>query len=410
MAIPSPFEIIPSEYHLTAICMTGILGFAIAMVGRRSTLKGFSHKVLHDPLSIGGIKCKNKIVMAPLTRMRASPGDFIPSPLAKEYYSQRAGAGLIIVEATQISQLASGYPLTPGIYSAEQTAAWKEIVDAVHAKDGKVVMQLWHVGRISHTDHHPKQGLPVAPSAIAPKDGKVFLPTFQQVDYEVPRAMTLEDIKNTIADFVKCAENSLAAGFDGIEVHAANGYLLDQFLEDGTNKRDDKYGGSVENRMRFLVEVLKAVCQVYPANKVGVRLSPFGEFNDMQDSDPVGLFTAVCAKMQDLGLGYVHVIEPRSTNAGGGEDVLEGKPRTSAVFRNAFGGSFISAGGYSQNDAIQTVGKGDADAIAFGRLYISNPDLAERFATGPNAEVNKYDRATFYGGGAEGYTDYPTMD
>jgi len=369
-----------------------------------------SHTVLHEPINIGGIACKNKIVMAPLTRMRASHGDFVPNPLAKEYYSQRAGAGLIIVEATQISQHGQGYPLTPGIHSAEQTAAWKDIVDGVHEKDGKIVMQLWHVGRISHTDHHPTEGLPVAPSAIAPKDGKVFLPTFAQVDYEVPRAMTEEDIQNAVADYAKGAANSLEAGFDGIEVHAANGYLLDQFLEDGTNKRTDKYGGSVENRMRFLVEVLDAVCKVYPANKVGVRLSPYGLFNDMSDTDPVGLFTAVCTKMHELGIGYVHVIEPRSTHAGGGEDVFEGAPRTSAGFRKAFGGCFISAGGYTQKDAIETVGKGDADAIAFGRLYISNPDLAERFATGPDAVLNKYDRATFYGGGAEGYTDYPTSD
>jgi N-ethylmaleimide reductase len=369
----------------------------------------FDHTVLHTPTSLGGIELKNRLVMAPLTRMRAQEG-WVPSALAPEYYSQRASAGLVIVEATQVSRLGMGYPMTPGIYTDAQTAGWKEVVDAVHAKGGKIVMQLWHVGRISHTDHHPDEGLPVAPSAIACTGGQVFLPTFAQADYEVPRSMTVEDIKNTVADYVCAAKNSLAAGFDGIEIHAANGYLLDQFLQDGTNKREDKYGGSIMNRSRFLCEVLQATSEVFPSNCIGVRFSPHGLFNDMSDSDPVGLFTEVIAKMNDFNLAYVHVIEPRSTNAGGGEDVFEGAPRTSEGFRKAFKGAFISAGGYTQEDAAATVAAGNADAIAFGRLYISNPDLAERFATGPNPVLNKYDRATFYGGGADGYTNgYPTL-
>jgi len=369
------------------------------------------NRILSSPTSLGGISLANRVVMAPLTRMRAGPG-FVPSTLAAEYYSQRAGAGLVIVEATQISQLGMGYPCTPGIYTSEQTAAWKEVVSAVHAKGGKVVMQLWHVGRISHSAHHPEDGLSVAPSAIAPNDGgKVFTPAFAQVDFETPRAMTEDEIKSTIADYVTGAKNSLEAGFDGVEIHAANGYLLDQFLEDNTNQRTDKYGGSVENRMRFLCEVIEAVSQVYPSNCIGVRFSPYGLFNDMHESDPVGLFSAVFSKMNDYDLSYLHVIEPRSTFAGGGEQVLEDAPRSSAAFRKCYTGKIITAGGYTQADATATLEKGDADAVAFGRLYISNPDLAERFAKSDDAKLNPYDRSTFYGGGAEGYTTgYPTMD
>jgi len=366
--------------------------------------------ILSTPTTLGGIQIANRVIMAPLTRMRAGAG-WVPSPLAAEYYSQRAGAGLVIVEATQVSRLGMGYPCTPGIYSAEQTAAWKDIVSAVHGKGGKAIMQLWHVGRISHSLHHPDEGLPVAPSAIAPADGKVFTPSFEQVDYETPREMTEEDIQSTIADYVTGAKNSLEAGFDGVEIHAANGYLLDQFLEDNTNKRTDKYGGSFEGRMRFLCEVIEAVSTVYPSDKIGIRFSPYGLFNDMHESDPVGLFSAVFKRMNDFNLSYLHIIEPRSTHAGGGEQVEEGAPRTSAVFRKFYNGKIISAGGYTQTDATATVEKGDADAVAFGRLYISNPDLAERFAASADAKLNAYDRSTFYGGGAEGYTTgYPTMD
>jgi N-ethylmaleimide reductase len=259
--------------------------------------------ILSTPTTLGGIQIANRVIMAPLTRMRAGAG-WVPSPLAAEYYSQRAGAGLVIVEATQVSRLGMGYPCTPGIYSAEQTAAWKDIVSAVHGKGGKAIMQLWHVGRISHSLHHPDEGLPVAPSAIAPADGKVFTPSFEQVDYETPREMSEEDIRSTIADYVTGAKNSLEAGFDGVEIHAANGYLLDQFLEDNTNKRTDKYGGSIENRMRFLCEVIEAVSTVYPSDKIGIRFSPYGLFNDMHESDPVGLFSAVFKRMNDFNLSY----------------------------------------------------------------------------------------------------------
>jgi N-ethylmaleimide reductase len=362
-------------------------------------------EIMFTPVSFGSIELKNRLVMAPLTRMRAIAGD-VPNPLAKIYYEQRASAGLIITEATQISPLGKGYPATPGIYSVDQTAAWKEIVDAVHAKGGSIVSQLWHVGRISHSSLHPEQGLPEAPSAIAAA-GQTYGADWKLHDYEIPNAMSLEDIARVLKEFELAAQNAKAAGFDGVEIHSANGYLLDQFLQDKTNQRTDQYGGSVENRLRLLGEVIEVVSKVFSSDRVGVRLSPYGTFNDMSDSDPIALFTAAIKKLNHYELAYLHMIEPRATSAGGGEQVLEEAPVTSEIFRAAYQGKFITAGGYDQAMGEKVLEAGLADAVAYGRLYISNPDLAERFKQG--ASLNQYNRATFYGGNEVGYTDYPTF-
>lgn len=361
--------------------------------------------MMFTPVKLGAIELKNRLVMAPLTRMRAIEGD-VPSPLAKIYYAQRASAGLIISEATQISAIGKGYPGTPGIYSAEQTAAWKEIVSAVHAKGGKMVAQLWHVGRISHSSLHPEQGIPEAPSAITPA-GQTYGADWKLHDYETPKAMTAADIARLLKDFEMAAANAKAAGFDGVEIHSANGYLLDQFLQDKTNQRTDGYGGSIENRMRLLGEVIESVAKVYSSDCIGVRLSPYGSFNDISDSNPIALFNAVIQKLNAYQLSYVHMIEPRSTSAGGNDKMNADAPITSEMFRAAYQGQFISAGGYDQAMGEAVLEAGLADAVAYGRLYIANPDLAERFKQG--AALNAYDRATFYGGAEVGYTDYPTL-
>jgi N-ethylmaleimide reductase len=356
-------------------------------------------------VQLGALTLKNRVVMAPLTRMRASEQD-VPGELAAEYYSQRASAGLIISEATQISNLGKGYPATPGIYSEAQVKGWQKVTDAVHAKDGKMVCQLWHVGRISHSSLHPDEGLPVAPSAIAPS-GKVYTASWTLADYETPRAMTLDEIPSLIADYVHAAQQAKAAGFDGVEVHGANGYLLDQFLHDGSNHRPDQYGGSFENRSRLLLEVLTAVIAVWGAERVGVRLSPYGTFNDMSDQDTLGLFTYLIKKLNSMGLAYLHLIEPRATMAGGTDQAQADQPSTSELFRQFFRGKIIAAGGFDRNSAEQALISGQADAVAFGRLFISNPDLPERLSV--DAPLNPYDRSTFYGGGAKGYVDYPAL-
>lgn len=360
---------------------------------------------LLTPVSYGAISAANRLVMAPLTRMRAVAGD-ICNPLAKEYYAQRAGAGLIITEATQVSPLGKGYPATPGIYSKEQTKAWKEVVDAVHAKGGKIVAQIWHVGRISHTSFHPEQGLPIAPSAIAPT-GRLMAADWKGVDYETPRAMTLADIDQVVAEFKQAAKNALEAGFDGIEIHNANGYLLDQFLQNKTNHRTDEYGGSPENRMRLLNRILKAVGQIYSFDRVGVRLSPYGTFNEIDDTDTQGLFTYVVNELNQYGLAYIHLIEPRATTAGGNDEIDDQAPNTTTIFRKIFKGKLISAGGYTKELGEAALQADVADGIGYGRFYIANPDLDVRFAK--NEALNRYDRSTFYGGAEKGYTDYPTL-
>lgn len=361
---------------------------------------------LFDSLQMGDLTLKNRIVMAPLTRMRSKQPGNIPHALNAEYYGQRSSAGLIISEATQISPHGQGYPATPGIHSAAQVAGWRLVTDAVHKKGGLIFLQLWHVGRISHSSFHPAAGLPVAPSAVQPS-GMTMTADWQQAPFETPRALELQEIPGVIADYSKAAENAKAAGFDGVEVHGANGYLLDQFLQNGSNKRQDTYGGAIENRARLLLEVVDAVTQVWNTNRVGVRLSPYGTFNDMSDSDPIKLFSYVLAQLSARGIGYAHVIEPRATDAGGGDSVYEDAPSTSQLFRKSFNGVFISAGGYNRDNAISVVESGLVDAVAFGRLFIANPDLPERLKL--NAPLNRYNRDIFYGGAEAGYTDYPAL-
>jgi N-ethylmaleimide reductase len=362
---------------------------------------------LFDPLKLGDITLPNRVVMAPLTRMRSQQPGNIPHALNATYYAQRASAGLIISEATQISQQGQGYPGTPGIHSPEQVAGWKLATEAVHQAGGRIYLQLWHVGRISHTSHQPGGGLPVAPSAIAAKASGTFTAAWKPCAIDVPRALETHELPGIVADFKAGAENAQAAGFDGVEVHGANGYLLDQFLHDGSNQRNDNYGGSIENRARLFLEVVDAAVSVWGAGRVGVRLSPYGTFNDMHDSDPMALFSYVLKELSQRGIAYVHMIEPRATTAGGSDAVKADAPSTSALFRKLFTGAFISAGGYTPGSAKEVVENGAVDAVCFGRYFISNPDLPARIKAG--AVLTPYNRATFYGGAEKGYTDYPAM-
>lgn len=361
---------------------------------------------LFDPLQLGDITLPNRVVMAPLTRMRSKQPGNIPTELNATYYAQRASAGLIISEATQVSQQGQGYPGTPGIHSEEQVEGWKLVTDVVHEAGGRIFLQLWHVGRISHRSHQPNSQLPVAPSAIKPSGGG-FSADWKPVQFETPRALETEEIAGIVSDFKHGALNARRAGFDGVEVHGANGYLLDQFLQDGSNKRTDNYGGSIENRARLLLEVIDAAIEVFGAGRVGVRLSPYGTFNDMSDSDPITLFSYVLRQLSARKIAYVHLIEPRSSNAGSQDGNIPNAPDTAVIFRQAFQGVLISAGGYSGPEALKAIEHGKADAIAFGRLFISNPDLPDRIKQ--NAPLNKYERSTFYGGAEKGYTDYPPL-
>ncbi len=357
---------------------------------------------LLSSVQLGPYTLPNRLVMAPLTRNRAGDGN-VPRELNATYYSQRASAGLIITEATQISPDGQGYPCTPGIHSAEQIEGWRLVTDALHAKGGHIFLQLWHVGRISHPSLQPGGALPVAPSAIA-AEGEAS--TFSGAQpFVTPRALETSEIPGIVENYRLAAQNAKAAGFDGVEIHAANGYLIDQFLEDGTNHRTDHYGGSIENRARFLIEIVEAVTTVWDANKVGVRLSPAGTFNSMSDSNPKALFSYVADTLNRYGLAYLHLVEPRSDENSGSEEEPE---LTCKYFRSIFKGTIISAGGYNRELAEETIAAGNADLIAFGRFYIANPDLAERFAL--NAPLNPYDRSTFYGGDEKGYTDYPTLE
>lgn len=362
---------------------------------------------IFSPLKIGDLELKNRVIMAPLTRMRSKQPGNVPYELNAKYYAQRASAGLIISEATQVCQEGQGYPATPGIHSLEQVEGWKLVTDEVHKNGGKIFLQLWHVGRISHRSHQPNQQLPVAPSAIKPSGG-TYSKDWKQVAFETPRALEISEIKDVVEQFKKGALNAKNAGFDGVEVHGANGYLLDQFLQDGSNKRTDIYGGSIENRARLLLEVTDAAIEIFGNGRVGVRLSPYGTFNDMSDSDPVKLFSYVLKELENRKVAYVHIIEPRSSGAGGSDSANENAVETAKLFRNSFNGVLISAGGYNPKMAIEAVENDVADAVAFGRLFIANPDLVRRIKE--QKELNKYNRATFYGGGEEGYINYQFLD
>jgi len=364
-----------------------------------------AHDALFQPLQVGALSLAHRVVMAPLTRLRSRQPGNIPQEMNAVYYGQRATkGGLQIAEATDISPTAVGYPGAPGIWSDEQVAGWKLVTDAVHAKGGYIFDQIWHTGRISHSSMQPGGQVPFAPSAIAAK-GKHFSASFQSVDFETPRALETHEIAGLIADFRKAAENAKKAGFDGVEVHGANGYLIGQFLHDGSNQRTDQYGGSIENRARFLMEVVDAVVQVWGADRVGVRLSPWGKNNSQAESDPLALYSYVCTQLGQRKLAYVHLVEPRADQSSETNDA--NAPDAAAAFKSKFGGVVIAAGGFNGESGAQTIAEGKADAIAYGRHFISNPDLAERLRRG--AELNKYDRSTFYGGGDKGYTDYPFL-
>jgi N-ethylmaleimide reductase len=364
-------------------------------------------KTLFENLIMGALTLPNRIVMAPLTRMRSQQPGNVPHNLNAEYYAQRSGAGLIISEATQVSQQGQGYPGTPGIHSAEQVAGWRLVTDAVHKAGGRIALQLWHVGRISHPSHQPGGALPVAPSAIPAANSGTYTADWQETPIVTPRALETSELAGIVQDFRQGAENAKKAGFDAVEVHGANGYLLDQFLQDGSNKRTDKYGGAVENRARLLLEVVDAVVGVWGKGRVGVRLSPYGTFNDMSDTDPVGLFGYVLRQLSKKEIAFVDLIEPRSSSAGMADENIEGRPDAASLFRECFGGVLISAGGYNPALAREAVASGKVDAVSFGRYFISNPDLPERIKQ--NAPLNRYDRATFYGGAEKGYTDYPGL-
>lgn len=362
---------------------------------------------LFQPTRLGALDLAHRVVMAPLTRMRSrQPGD-VPRALNAEYYGQRASkGGLIITEATDIAEQARGYPGAPGVYSAEQIEGWRQVTEAVHAKGGLIVLQIWHTGRVSHSSMQPGGAVPVAPSAVA-APGEHMDAAGNPVPFETPRALREDEIPGIIALFRQAAENAKAAGFDGVEVHSANGYLLDQFLQDGTNKREDRYGGPVENRARLLLEVVDAVSEVLRADRVGVRLSPWGKFGGMRDSDPGALFDHVTAELGTRGLAYLHVVEPRADQNSDTNALDPNAPDAASRFKARFGGAVIAAGGFTRDTAAKAVASGAADAVAFGRLFIANPDLPERFRRG--AALNRYDRSTFYGGDARGYTDYPAL-
>ncbi len=354
---------------------------------------------LFEPYKLGPITLSNRTVMAPLTRNRAVAG-LVPNPLAVEYYGQRASAGLLITEASQVSQQGQGYQDTPGIYSKEQIAGWRKVTDRVHERGGHIFIQLWHVGRISHTSLQPNNGAPVAPSAVRAK-GKTFVGgTF--ADVSEPRALELSEIPGIIDSFKRGAANALEAGFDGVEIHGANGYLLDQFAKDGTNKRTDAYGGSIENRAKLMLEVAKAVSAEAGAARTGIRISPVTPANDVSDSNPQPLFDHIVDGLNAEKLVYIHVIEGAT---GGPRDVA---PFDYASLRKRFDGTYIANNGYDLELANRVLAANEADLIAFGKLFISNPDLVERLKSG--APLNAPDKATFYGGGAKGYTDYPALD
>jgi N-ethylmaleimide reductase len=365
---------------------------------------------LFQPIKVGHYNLRNRIVMAPLTRSRSRQPGNIPSPLNAAYYVQRASAGLIISEATQVSMQGQGYAWTPGIHSREQVEGWRLVTAAVHAAGGLMFAQLWHVGRISHPTLQPDCMLPVAPSAIKPA-GEAFIENEngegELVPFETPRALQLEEMPYLVDQYVRAAKNALAAGFDGIEVHAANGYLIDQFIKSGTNRRTDEYGGPVENRARLLFEVLDAVTPILEADRVGVRLLPYGMVNDAKDDNPEATFGYIAEKLNDYSLAYLHMINPVASAL---ENKVEPEPaalRMVELMRNKYRGKLIMAGGFDHDTAEQWLEQGKADLIAFGRKFIANPDLPERFRT--RAPLNADDRPTYYGGGSKGYTDYPTL-
>ncbi|MGF1479826.1 MAG: alkene reductase [Cyanophyceae cyanobacterium] len=354
---------------------------------------------LLSPFNLQDISLKNRVVMAPMTRSRAG-ADRIPNALMAEYYTQRAGAGLIITEATTISPQANGWQQTPGVYTPEQTEGWKQVVDAVHAQGTSIFLQLWHTGRASHSSFQDNNQLPVAPSALKIEGSQAHTPNGKQ-PYETPRALETAEIPQIVEDYRQAAANAKQAGFDGVEIHGANGYLIDEFLQSKTNHRSDRYGGSLENRFRFLQEVVESILTVWDAGRVGLRLSPNGNYNDMGSPDFRETFTDVAQRLNSYGLAYLHLLDGL---AFGFHEL--GEPMTLAEFRKVYDGPLMGNCGYDRQSAEKMIAAGDADLIAFGRPFISNPDLVARFAN--NWELNPdAEQEIWYSFEAEGYTDFP---
>jgi N-ethylmaleimide reductase len=358
---------------------------------------------LFTPLQLGATTIPNRIIMAPMTRMRAGSSG-IPTPLNAQYYAQRSTAGLIIAEGTAVSHQGQGYPSAPGIYTAKQIAGWRIVTEAVHASDGKIFLQIAHNGRNSHSSLLPDGSLPVAPSAIPP-ELPAFTKEFRQVPVETPRALETSEIAPIVDTFAQAAANAIEAGFDGIEIQAANSHLIDQFLQDGTNQRTDIYGGPAENRIRFLLEVVDKVSAAVGKDRLGVRLSPFGRYGGIHDSNPLHLNRIAIEALSNRQIAYLHLIEGRGSEIGLADVLNEEALNNTRLFRSDFAGPMISAGAYQPSTANQVVAEGDADAVAFGRLFIANPDLVQRLRG--DRPMNPYDRSSFYGGGEHGYTDYP---
>ena len=355
---------------------------------------------LFEPVQLGSLVLANRVFMAPLTRTRAD-ADGVPSKFAATYYSQRASAGLIVTEATQISPMGKGYSNTPGIHSPEQVRGWTRIVESVHNSGGRIFLQLWHVGRISHSSLLPNNAQPVAPSAIRANAHTHIATGSAQVSE--PVALTATGIKETLEDYRRAAANAKEAGFDGVEVHAANGYLIDQFLRTGTNQRTDEYGGVASNRVRFLTEAVEQVLESWDNKQIGVRISPTVDFNDMKDDNPLETFSVAVERLNGYGLGYLHVVEQAQDSKGSVEDALA----LSGHLRTLWKGLYVVNGGYDGPRGEEAMRIGHADAVAYGRAFLANPDLPRRLQLG--AALNEPDPTTFYGGGAAGYTSYPTL-
>ena len=353
---------------------------------------------LFSPYRLGDLELSNRLVMSPMTRSRAVEGN-VPNPLAPTYYAQRASAGLIVTEATQVSPQGVGYIRTPGIHSAEQVRGWRAITDAVHRAGSKIFAQLWHVGRVSHPDFHGG-ALPVAPSAL-PVEGEAFT-TNGRTKLVTPRALEANELGGIVATFRAGAENAKAAGFDGVELHGANGYLLDQFLRDGSNRRTDAYGGSIENRARFPLEVVDAVTAVWSPQRVGYKVAPYFSGYSMSDSHPLETFSFIASQLSKRGLLYLHVTEAVNNPA-----TPAGNERATPILRGKFKGALIANGGYDVHTAHAAIARGEADMVAFGVPFLANPDLPVRYRS--NAALNAPDQATFYAGEEKGYIDYPAL-
>jgi N-ethylmaleimide reductase len=360
---------------------------------------------LFTPLTLGTIQLPNRIIMAPLTRMRAG-ADNVPTAMNASYYAQRSSAGLIISEGTAIGFDAHGYPNAPGIYTVEQIAGWRAVTDAVHTRGGRIVMQIGHNGRNSHSSLRPDGSTPVAPSAIPPNI-PALTKDFQQVKTEIPRSLETAEIPVIVGAFRQAALNAIKAGFDGVELQGANSHLIEQFLEDGTNTRTDTYGGSDENRARFLLDIVEEVSAAIGTDRLGVRLSPFGQYGGIHDSNPRELFSFVIKELSKRHIAYLHLIEARGSEMGLTDELHENAVNNAALFRPLFNGPLLSAAAYTPDSAALAIEQKHADAIAFGRLFIANPDLVERIKG--NHPLNPFDRSTFYGGAEHGYTDYKTF-